>query len=248
MAKTISFDEKTNTWTSFWGYNPEWMTRLNRGFFSFKNGQLYRHHSETASRNYFYDDEGGMSVQDSSVTVAFNQDPSDVKQFKTISLESNTSHWNAVIETNFDNGHINYENFNTREGEHYAMISRDSNSILDFTHLSIQGVGVCTGLSSNTYTFDEVPTFLSTEDTLYTIDISNTPYAIGRVLSFNSTSITITPITTGPVGSFYFIAKNPVAESNGIKGNHATITLTTTDSGSEATLFTVNTEVFKSFQ
>ena len=248
MAKTLSFDEKTNTWTSFWGYHPEWMTRLNRGFFSFKNGQLYRHHSETAQRNYFYDDEGGMSVQDSSITVAFNQDPSDVKQFKTISLESNTSNWNAILETNLDSGHINYENFDTREGEHYAIISRDSGSILDFAHLSIQGVGVCTDVLGDIYTFNEVPTFLSTEDTLYTVDISNIPYAIGKVLAFDSTTITVTPLTTGPTNSFYFVAKNPVSESNGIKGNHATITLTTTDSGNEATLFTVNTETFKSFQ
>jgi len=248
MAKTLSFDEKTNTWTSFWGYHPEWMTRLNRGFFSFKNGQLYRHHSETAPRNYFYNDSGVMGIQDSSVTVSFNQDPSDIKQFKTISLESNTNKWNASIETNLDNGHINYENFNTREGEHYAMISRNSGSILDFTHLSIQGIGVCTNAAGNIYTFDSVPSFLSTEDTLYYSLNNNNTYSIGKISSFNSTTIIAGTGSADVSGIFCFVAKNPTAESNGIKGNHATITLTTTDSGNEATLFAVNTEVFKSFQ
>ena len=248
MAKTISFDEKTNTWTSFWGYHPDWMTRLNRGFFTFKNGQLYRHHSETAPRNLFYDDSGVLGIQDSTITVSFNQNPSDIKHFKTISLESNTNKWSASIETNLDNGHILSTNFDTREGEHYAMISRDNSSLLDFTHLSIQGIGVCTNASSPVYTFDEVPSFLSTDDILYTIDISNNPFAIGNVIDFDSTSITVAPITTGPIASFYFVAKNPTAESNGIKGNHATITLTTAEPDVEATLFAVNTEVFQSFQ
>lgn len=248
MAKTISFDEKTNTWTSFWGYHPDWMTRLNRGFFSFKKGQLYKHHSETSQRNLFYDDNGVLGLQNSSVTVSFNQQPSDIKHFKTISLESNTNKWDVSVETNLDTGHILNTNFDTREGEHYAMINRDDSTILDFTHLSIQGIGVCSNVISDVYTFDEVPTFISTEDTLYTVDISNIPYAIGKVLTFNSTTITVNPLTTGPAGSFYFVAKSPVAESNGIKGNHATITLTTVDPANEATLFAVNTEVFKSFQ
>lgn len=248
MAQTLSFDEKTNTWTSFWGYHPDWMTRLNRGFFSFKGGQLYRHHSETAPRNYFYNDINVLGVQPSTVTVAFNQEPSDVKHFKTISLESNTNQWSATIETNFDTGHIIQPNFQTREGEHYAMISRDDSTLLDFTHLSIQGVGVCSNVTSNTYTFAEVPTFLSTEDTLYTLDISNNPIAIGKVSNFTSNTITVVPVSVGVINSFYFVAKSPTAESNGIKGNHATITLTTMDSANEATLFAVNTEIFKSFQ
>lgn len=249
MAETISFDEKTNTWTSFWGYHPDWMTRLNRGFFSFKKGQLYRHHSETAQRNYFYDDNGTLAVQDSSVTVSFNQDPSDIKHFKTISLESNTGRWDASIETNLDNGHILNSNFDTREGEHYAMISRNDSTLLDFTHLSIQGIGVCTNVSGHTYSFAEVPTFLSTEDTLYYIDITNTPTMLSKVGTFNGNTITTASTTSVDIlGSFCFVAKSPTAESNGIKGNHATITLTTADSANEATLFAVNTEIFKSFQ
>jgi len=250
MAQTLSFDEKTNTWTSFWGYHPDWMTRLNRGFFSFKNGQLYKHHSETSQRNYFYNDAGVMGVQDSSVTVSFNQEPSDIKHFKTISLESNTNQWNAIIETNLDNGHILQPNFDTREGEHYAMISRNDSTLLDFTHLSVQGIGSAIAIDGNGYAFDFVPSFLSTDDTLYTLDSFGNPLEIGRVEYFDTTNIVVVnpPINPGSVGVFYFVAKSPTAESNGIKGNHATITLTTADSANEATLFAVNTEIFKSFQ
>lgn len=254
MAETISFDEKTNTWTSRWGYNPEWMTRLNRGFFSFKKGQLYRHHSEIAPRNYFYNDDGNMEIQNSSVTVAFNQDPSDIKHFKTISLESNTKYWDVDVETNLDRGHINggigENNFDTREGEHYSIIYRNADSELDFSHLSIQGVGVCTDVSSNVYTFSDTLSFLSTEDNLYYVIDENTTRLIGKIVDFTQNTITIQnpQANQGSVGDFCFVAKNPLVESNGIKGNHAKITLTTTDSENEATLFAVNTEVFKSFQ
>ena len=250
MAETISFDEKNNAWTSFWSYEPEWMTRLNRGLFTFKKGQLYRHHSETSQRNYFYNNLGVMSVQPSTISVAFNQEPSDIKHFKTISLESNTNEWSAVVTTNLDSGHILSSNFDTREGEHYAMISRDDSTILDFTHLSIQGIGVCLNRTGVIYTFNEVPSFLSTDDILYTLDISNNPVAIGRIINFTSTTITVItpPLSVGSAGTFYFVAKSPSAESNGIKGNHAVVTLTTTDSANEETLFTINTEIFKSFQ
>jgi len=247
MANTISFDEKNNAWTSNWGYHPDWMTRLNRGFFSFKNGQLFKHHSETAPRNYFYDDNGNLEVQKSSITFAFNQDPSDIKHFKTLSLESNTKDWNATIETNLDSGHILNRNFDTREGEHYGMISRDDSAILDFTHLSIQGIGVCSNVTADTYTFAEVPTFLSTEDTLYSMD-GNNPIPIGVVDDFDGTTITVSPLAIGIQGAFYFVAKSPAAESNGIKGNHAKVTLTTAYGNTEETLFAVNTEIFKSFQ
>jgi len=250
MAETLSFDEKTNTWTSRWGYNPECMTRLNRSFFSFKKGQLYVHHSETAPRNYFYNDFGSMGVQESSVTVSFNQTPSDIKHFKTISLESNTNKWDVEVETNLDSGHIYWGNFDTREGEHYATISRNDSSILDFTHLSIQGVGNSINVDGSLYEFDEVPSFLSTDDTLFTLDGNGEPLEIGRVQNFSATTIEVVyPFTNqGDANTFYFVAKSPTAESNGLKGNHATIKLTTIDSGNEATLFTVNTEVFKSFQ
>ena len=63
MADTITFDENNNGWSSRWSYKPEWMSRLNRGFFSFKKGQLYRHHDPMADRNLFYDDNGDLKEE-----------------------------------------------------------------------------------------------------------------------------------------------------------------------------------------
>lgn len=250
MGKTITFDEKSNGWTSEWSYNPDCMSRLNNEFFTFKNGQLYRHHSPTASRNLFYDNNGNLSVYDSEITFVFNQSPSECKDFKTISLESNNNGWNAQITTNLDTGHINSSSFDTREGEHFAFIRRDGSSILNFDHLSIQGIGNNTLVTGYQYLFKTVPSFLSEEDILCYVTALGAVVQIGRVLSFTSTTVTaVTPLTpiVVPLGAFMFVAKNSIAESFGIKGNHAIVKLTSINSGQQKTLFTVNSEVVKSF-
>lgn len=251
MSKTISFDEKNNGWTSFWSYKPECMSRLNNGFFSFKNGQLYKHHSETSLRNKFYDENGDLQTYPSTLSFVFNQDPSDIKHFKTLSLESNTKYWEVDLLTNLDSGHVLSDSFQTREGEHYAFIRRNAGSLLDLNHLSVQGIGVNTAVVGYIYTFANVPSFISTEDTLCFINGSGQIVVIENIISYTTTTITTaTPIipVVVPVGAFMFIAQSPVAESNGIKGNHALIKLTTQDSTSEQVIFAVNAEVFKSYQ
>lgn len=250
MSKTISFDEKNNGWTSFWSYKPEWMCRLGNDFYSFKCGQLFKHHSETALKNQFYNEDAELMVYNSTVEFAFNQDPSDVKHFKTISLESSDSNWDLQLESNLDTGYIDNTHFQTREGEHYAYIRRNGDSLLDFTHLSIQGLGTPISRSGNTYTFGNVPSFLSEEDCLYFVNPNTQAVVrVGKLVSFNSTQIT-TESTTATIinNAFYFIAKNAEAESFGIKGYVTKVKLTSTGNGTPQDLYSVNAEVFKSYQ
>lgn len=253
MPKTITFDEKNNGWTSFWTYYPEWMTRLGNDFYSFKNGQLFRHHSETAPKNLFYDEDGNLTTPSaSSVTLVFNQNPSDVKHFKSISLESNSGDWDVSINTNLDSGHVNDSHFEKKEGEFYSYIRRNSSDDLNVDHLSIQGIGVPLLITGNTYTFDSVPNFLSEEDYLCYYNSSlGTKNKMAKVISFNGNTITTQPKPVGmtiPNGSFMFVAKNSEAESFGIKGFEATVKLTTTNLGDAQDLYCVNSEVFKSYQ
>lgn len=253
MSKTISFDEKNNGWTSFWSYKPEWMSRLGNEFYSFKCGQLFKHHSETAQKNLFYNELGNLvSPSSSSVTFAFNQEPSNVKHFKTISLESSDKNWNLEIESNLDSGYINNTNFETREGEHYAFIRRSESDSLDFSQLSVQGLGTPISRSGNTYTFNQLPSFLSEEDSLYFIEPSNSSVVkIGRLVTFNSTQITTAtpnPVVSINNSAFYFVAKNSTAESFGLKGYFAKVKVTSTGVGTPQELYSVNTEAFKSYQ
>lgn len=250
MSITISFDEKNNGWTSFWSYKPEWMSRLGNEFYSFKCGQLFKHHSETAQKNLFYNESADLVTYDSTITFAFNQDPSDVKHFKTISLESSDSNWDLEIESNLNVGYINNTNFETREGEHYAFIRRNSDDLLDLSQLSIQGLGTPISRSGNTYTFSTLPSFLSEEDCLYFIKPSDSSIVrVGKLLSFNSTQLTTqVPVNVIENSAFYFVAKNSEAESFGIKGYFAKIKLTSTGVGTPQELYSVNTEAFKSYQ
>lgn len=250
MSKTISFDEKNNGWTSFWSYKPEWMARLGNNFYSFKCGQLFRHHSETSNKNFFYNDSGVLVNHDSYVEFAFNQDPSDVKHFKTMSLESSDNNWDVEILSNLDSGYIDNTHFETREGEYYAYIRRNQEDLLDFSHISIQGLGTPISRSGNTFTFSYLPSFLSEEDSLYFKKTSDgSIIRVGRLVSFNSTQLTTTtPTVTVENNAFYFIAKNSEAESFGIKGYFAKVKLKTTGVGTPQDLYSVNSEVFKSYQ
>ena len=251
MDNTISFDEDNNGWNSFWSYNPEWMLRLGNSIYSFKKGQLFRHNSDVSPKNYFYEDGGQLAIKNSSIRFVFNQDPSDVKHFKTISLESNDNMWDITINTNLDSGFIEDSNLDTREGEHYAYIRRNESDVLNFNHLSIQGIGVPTTISINTYSFSSVPSFISHNDRLYYKNALGNVVYIGTVVSFDSTSITTTTPALGTViepSGFYFIAKNTVAESYGVKGYFAEVELKSTGAGTKQELYSVNTEASKSFQ
>ncbi len=62
------------------------MVSLNSDFYTFNDGDLWRHHSGD-KYSYFYnevDSNGTPVAQDSYVTLVLNTQPSVVKNFKTI--------------------------------------------------------------------------------------------------------------------------------------------------------------------
>ena len=78
---TLSFSENSKGWTSFKSFLPEDGLSINNEYYTFKNGNLYKHHSNK-TRNNFYGEQF-----DSSVTVVFNDDPAAVKSFTTLNYE-----------------------------------------------------------------------------------------------------------------------------------------------------------------
>jgi len=78
MPSTITFSPSAQGWTSFWDYNPDWMLGLNSSFYTWKQGQLYKHDSNN-TRNNFY----GVGYS-SSITTVFNAEPTQNKVFKTL--------------------------------------------------------------------------------------------------------------------------------------------------------------------
>jgi hypothetical protein len=96
IYKTLSFDESVKGWTSFYTYGPDFMASLGNTFYSFKNGQVWKHYSESAARGTFY----GYG-QPSTVTFIFNPNVSMSKNFKTINYEG-TEAWEAQVTTDSD--------------------------------------------------------------------------------------------------------------------------------------------------
>lgn len=89
--KTLTFDEDVAGWTSFFDFKPNWGGSLRNNFYTFKNGEIWKHYSPGNSGwGRFY----GVTY-DSSVEVIFNPDVSLVKTFKTINYEGSTG-WETL--------------------------------------------------------------------------------------------------------------------------------------------------------
>ena len=106
---TLGFSEGTNKWTSFYSYIPDFYSKINKQFVSFKQGRVYRHNDSdlyslaNSDFNNFYGN-GNLSYID----FVFNADPSSVKSYNAIGLESDTK----FITGMFTNNGQHYGNYN----------------------------------------------------------------------------------------------------------------------------------------
>jgi hypothetical protein len=98
---TIGYSMRTGGWTSRYSYVPESGVTLNNKFYTFKNGQIYLHNSDTAARNNFY----GVQYN-SEVQFIFNDNPTFVSDWLTLNYEGSPG-WEAVeIKADQDDGVI----------------------------------------------------------------------------------------------------------------------------------------------
>lgn len=246
-TRTITWDEVYSAWTSFHSYVPEWSERLGTNFYTFKNGELYIH-DENEERTNFYGTTHGCSI-----TYSSNQNPSDIKLFKTIALESNTSEWNATLESELESGNINNK-FEDKEGIRYGYIRRNSNDELDFNKLSVLGLGFLVAIpDTNEFEFSKnIPNQVSANgldgiggDVLYFNNGST--QRVGVINTFVEKTISVPTVENVPaINDFCFVVKNSEAESYGLRGYHAKIKLSNSSSGF-VELFGANSEVFKSY-
>ena len=123
---TVSYASRTNGWVSFKSWIQENGLSLTGNFYTFKNGNLYKHHNNEI-RNNFY------NVQyESSVDVLLNQGPTSVKSFQTLNYSGSQARITKNIDTtNFDN---QYYNNKTEAGWYAGSIETDiqSGSELEF--------------------------------------------------------------------------------------------------------------------
>jgi hypothetical protein len=86
IYNTLSFDESVLGFTSFFTYKPDHMFSLRNGFYSLKNGRLWKHYQESVPRGSFYGDNSYSNTK-TSITFVFNPSVSLSKVFKTINYE-----------------------------------------------------------------------------------------------------------------------------------------------------------------
>lgn len=239
MPNTITFSPSSKGWTSFWSYNPDWMLGLNSSFYTWKQGQLYKHDSNS-TRNNFY----GVNYP-SIVTTVFNQDPTQNKVFKTLSLDS-THPWNATSNTDLSDGYNDAAYFLEKEANWFSYI-RSIAGTNDSHELYTQGLGQVLGLTPpNTIELANVDSNISAGDLLYIYDTNiNSLTLIGTVTSNTDTSVTFSLVTSPAVGDYIVYIKNNLAESFGLRGYFMQVELSILES-SPVELFEVSSSVFKS--
>lgn len=189
LEESISFREENNGWTSRLSFVPESGLSLNGKYYTFKNGELWKHYNSGSNYNNFYN-----TQYDSKVKFIYNQNPSSVKNFKTLGYEG-TANWSAdSIQTDKQSGKV--LTFVEKEGKWFNNVQGTQKSVSDIDpkDFSIQGLGNITSysgslvdLSSTTPTPSE--TLITPKNIIGTYDIHSKQY----VLSFASD---VTPVPT----------------------------------------------------
>jgi hypothetical protein len=236
---TVTYSPTGEGWTSFWSYNPDWMIGMNSSFFTFKDGSIYKHDTNTV-RNQFY----GVNY-DSVITTILNESPTEIKMFKTLELDSNEA-WTADITTDLSVGEIADSWFVDKEGGWFGHIRRTSGDA-DYRAISTQGIGECQTYSSLVITFNfGIGNSVSQGDSIYKLS-GGSLVLVGTVASHNYNSITLVSAISAPSpGDFIVYVKDSVAESYGARGYYAEVTITNS-SQSEVEIFEISSNVFKSY-
>ena len=263
---TISYSESVGGFPSFYSFVPQFMIGCNNYFYTFDNGNLYKH-STNSNRNNFY----GTSYP-SKIKTVFNSEPLVTKLFKTITLHSNES-WEVEMTSDIQNyGKINASYFEKKEGAWFSYIRTEEPSGVEITeNLESRTVN---GIGNTEDVTPQSPPNAQTDRVLYNANLDLYNLNIGDIMiwqepiidgsfrywgvvtnkSFDAQGRNVVYIETDsessrPSGNYpYFTAavKNSVAESNGILGHYGEITLTNTKS-TAVELFAVVSNVMKSF-
>ena len=256
---TYSTDERVQGWPSFYSFYPDWMIGMNNYFYTFYQGNLYRHNSNPI-RNSWYG-----QVDGSTLTTVFNTSPLENKLFKTISLQGAEA-WSALMETDIQiSDTIDSTWFQKKEQVWFAFVRNQSNE----TNFSLRSVN---GIASSTSTDDSDPAavVINFDVNVNLSQVSGSPFgSIGDNLFFGTTTpafcgqVTAVNIniqaginqlvinTTGgtviPTATEFFLyTKNSTAESHGVLGHYAKTTLSHPGT-TQAELYAVQSDLMKSY-
>ncbi len=218
---TLSFDESVRGWTSFFTYKPEFMVSLRNDFYSFNNGILYQHYSDSVNRGNFY----GVN-NNTSITFIFNPNVSMSKNFKTINYEGSNG-WRIDSIESDQTGPDNYNGV-------YSNVTDLTASIPSY----LGGEYILNPVTNEVVYPAQYGTVFGNDNPPY-----NRSYAgfVRKENKYVANLINATPSTQGEV-----IFGN---QMSGIKGYFTTVTISTDDAtavGEIKELFAVSSEYVQS--
>ena len=254
---TLTYSESSQGFPSFYTYYPEWMVGMNNHFYTFKQGNLYRHNTNE-TRNNFYGQQ-----RSSRITTVLNAQPLDNKLFKTISLES-TDAWSATVTPDIGTrGDIQSASFQKKEGGYYGFIRsfgvgrvRKIMTEQDYKLRSVIGMGQTISAGP---TYAQVSgrssSLINIGDFLYFENSGKLSY-FGKIETIvyneilNTTTFTVnnsggTPVVTG---QDIYCVKDVSAESSGVMGHYSEVILAlASDITGPSELFAIGADVIKSY-
>jgi hypothetical protein len=157
---TLTFSERAKGWISFKSFVPESGVSINNEYYTFKDGEMYKHHSNLNHNTFYEPLLGDDAFTESSVTLLFNDQPGTVKSFSTLNYEGSqarnkanlldSEYYNLVqrdgwyvsdIKTNLQES--SYLEFKSKEKKWFTYIKGDTTTLqnLDEREFSVQGVG-----------------------------------------------------------------------------------------------------------
>lgn len=238
-GNTVAYGTKKGYWLSLYSFNPEMYANLHNRFFSFEEGQMYRHNVNNTNNNFY------GTQYNSKLTMVSRINPSMIKVYDAISLEGNDS-WSATISNSTQTTDVTEPMFETKEGLRYSVIPKDTSSaVSDSSGSNIVVLGEVTSLSGsalNQVGFDG--------------RISNLPFGIGdeiRILGSSSTSptgLTVTEVldrktiktsssAVGLFGQTLIAVSNSAINGDHIRDYYAKVELTN-DNTDDVELYAVN--------
>jgi hypothetical protein len=200
----------------------------------------------SATRSNFY----GVQAN-STVTPIFNDAPSSIKNFKTLSYEGDAG-WVADVLTDQQDGEV--EAWKKKENLYFNYIKGKATTLsnIDTGEFSVQGLGnVLTHPADKVIIINgEINASLQIGDVIYSTAGVTSPAVlrvIGTVATINMPNqITLASSIPSPApatGNFMLFAKDSEKNTSGVIGYHASVEMKTTSSDKKE-LFAVNSEVF----
>ena len=262
---TLTYSESAKGFPSFYSFYPDWMVGMNNYFYSFKNGNIFRHNVNETRNNYY-----GVQYN-SQLTSVFNESPLENKLFKTINLESDST-WDVTLKTDIQTtGYIDNTFFVKKEGAWFAYVRNSGTTPAgndEYALRSVNGIGrsaTVTGSASapqinfSTSPLISIGSILSVGDMAYfSLPPYTTPQLAGTVTAINIdlpnsiNNITIDATVSGAItpipiqNPYIMFVKNSVAESHGVLGHYCEFVITNDDTAATE-LFAVESEVMKSY-